>query len=434
MLFFIRSHTWLAIQMLLLAGMTTVAYILVSGRAEKSYLYLKIREFVLNNGLTDWLTVGFGTLLTLLILYFCGLFWSALAMAVLAVLIAYGLHYGFDRPLRAQRRAPVAKMEQVLKGMRLRGMEEEKLQQFVCEYSGERWEGFFETLFGYEAKLQARERWGRDRQNRPRPKAAGWRDPVIKWIDARQRARREAREKKLLLAIQQKELQARGLSAAEAKEQAEGMADALVGHAAAFKRSSRRRGADEPVPQAAFKLDFDSFHKPKRKTLGQRVAQILHIALGPQLRFLAGALLVAGCLGWMDQNNMIPWQQIKEVGTQALDIRSQKMEVKDQDLEKAKVTVPDETKPLRLPAVPAALTEGFDSFNPGIAGLLLLFAALFPGTLVGASAFLGALVICAGQRLGIPSYELKHLNLPTAAAGLALAIAGFMLDSRRAEG
>src|SRR5262249_9207776 len=162
-----------------------------------------------------------------------------LGLTVLAVLIGFGLYHGFDRPLGAQRKAPVARMEQLLKTMRLRGMEEEKLQQFVCEYSGEHWEAFFEALFGYEAKLQARERWAGARQPRPRPNAAGGRAPLIKWIDARQQARREAREKKLLLAIQQKELQARGLSAAEAKEQAEGMADALVGHAAAFKRSSR---------------------------------------------------------------------------------------------------------------------------------------------------------------------------------------------------
>jgi hypothetical protein len=53
--------------------------------------------------------------------------------------------------------------------------------------------------------------------------------------------------------------------------------------------------------------------------------------------------------------------------------------------------------------------------------------------LVGISAFLGALVICAGQRLGIPSYSLMHTNLPTAIGGLALAIAGFMMDSRRSE-
>jgi hypothetical protein len=92
------------------------------------------------------------------------------------------------------------------------------------------------------------------------------------------------------------------------------------------------------------------------------------------------------------------------------------------------------TNPLSLPAVPGWLTSGFDSFNPGIAGLLLLFAALVPGGLVGVSAFLGAVVICAGQWFRIPSYELMHLNVPHAAAGLGLAVAGFMLDSRRGEG
>ena len=49
----------------------------------------------------------------------------------------------------------------MLKAMRLKGLEEEKLRQFVCKYSENRWEEFYEALFGYEAKMRARETWGR---------------------------------------------------------------------------------------------------------------------------------------------------------------------------------------------------------------------------------------------------------------------------------
>ena len=64
---------------------------------------------------------------------------------------------------RKQRQVPIAQAEALFKSMRLRGLDEEALRQFVCKYSGNRWEEFYEALFGYEAKIQARQRWGRDR-------------------------------------------------------------------------------------------------------------------------------------------------------------------------------------------------------------------------------------------------------------------------------
>jgi len=63
--------------------------------------------------------------------------------------------------------------------------------------------------------LHARQFYTRGEGKR-RPQHAAWRDPIILWIDARQKALKEAREKKHLLQIEQKQLEAQGLQAGEA--------------------------------------------------------------------------------------------------------------------------------------------------------------------------------------------------------------------------
>src|SRR5262249_58904053 len=129
-----------------------------------------------------------------------------------AGMIALGLHVAIDKKAEAERRDSIERTEEMLKKMRLAGLDEEALRQFVCKYAGERWEDFYESLFGYEAKLDARDKWGRGERGRLRKTFGAWRDPIVRWIDARQQARREAREKKLLQKIEEKSLEARGVN------------------------------------------------------------------------------------------------------------------------------------------------------------------------------------------------------------------------------
>src|SRR4029453_12354742 len=97
-----------------------------------------------------------------------------------------GLAYYFviDGRTAAQRKEPLDKMERLLKSLRLKGVDEMALQQFVAKYSGQQWEEFFEALFGYEAKLTARQQWGRGDGGRDRPTFRGWPDPSVPWFDA----------------------------------------------------------------------------------------------------------------------------------------------------------------------------------------------------------------------------------------------------------
>jgi hypothetical protein len=77
---------------------------------------------------------------------------------------------------------------------RLKGLEEEQLRQFVCRYSGAHWEEFYEALFGYDAKLDARARWAVDEKGVPRKRYGAWRDPLVRLIERRLARRQALRE------------------------------------------------------------------------------------------------------------------------------------------------------------------------------------------------------------------------------------------------
>ena len=52
--------------------------------------------------------------------------------------------------------APLDDARGLLKALRLQGLEEDAVRQFVCKFSGPYWEQLYEALFGYEALLAAR--------------------------------------------------------------------------------------------------------------------------------------------------------------------------------------------------------------------------------------------------------------------------------------
>jgi hypothetical protein len=150
--------------------------------------------------------------------------------------------------LGRERSAPVEQVEAMLKQMRLRGLDENALRQFACKYSGRHWEEFYETLFGYEAKLQARMLWGRGERGRERPRWGAWRDPIVRAIEARLLARREMRERQLLAKIEAKALRAKGIRDDLARQQGRQNARALVGRAHKLRSTRSKRLAATLAP------------------------------------------------------------------------------------------------------------------------------------------------------------------------------------------
>jgi hypothetical protein len=413
-----------------LVVLTPVAYLFIRGYARRTYLFRKGRELVLESKASDWLVaLGVGAVFIGIMALF-GLLGAWVVCCASAVALALGFYLLVDRPLAQERAGSVEEVEQMLRSMRLRGLDEDRLREFVCTYSGDRWEEFYEALFGYEAKLQARARWGEPGPGRAREKYAAWRDPVVAWVEARLRARREARERRVLQVAEQKGLEAQGVSEAEAGARAEEAADALVARAAALKEESApawREG--QPLPSVSDLLRMPAAPavspvptaRRRRREAARRLGEALYFVFGPRARLLVGLVLVAGCAGWLYQNGLVPGQEIQQAADEAINRQDVPDVTPLQNFDWFK-----ETKPLSLPLVPAALTDVFASLNPGVAGLILVVSGLLHGPRITLFGWAGALLALAGPWIGVPALGPITANEVSMAAGALLAVPGFV--------
>jgi serine/threonine protein kinase len=422
-----------------LGVMFAVVYFPVRGVMQRSYLFLKVRELVLDSTWAERGKVAAGILLFLIALYLVGPFGVWMAATVIAMACALALYYTIDQRIADQRAPGLQKVERMLKSLRLHGLSEEALQEFVCKYSGEHWEESFEALFGYEAKLAARLRYGLGPRG-SRPKFAAWRDPIVRWIDRFQRARQEARERKHLQKIEQKNLEAQGISAAEAKEKADRVADALVQKAAEIKQeaAAAREAPLAPAPalevtvlpeqgmidtQAAAASKAPKPPPPKRIN----VQDLLKVAEEPErappvrsralpnfvgslfgggVRLLLGAALLVACLAWMHRHGLVP----NSSNLWELDTWTRMAAEKD---------------PLSVPMVPDVVLRALGSINAGVAGLLLLFSAIWRSWKIGFIQILAAAILVIGPVAGVPAVGPLRPQLLCLAAGVGLSIIGF---------
>jgi serine/threonine protein kinase len=439
--------------------LTGLSYFIVQGVTEKSYLFGKVREFALGSSWSDWLLGLVGVAVFLLLLYLFQLLWVWIVVCGLAVGLSLGVHFWLDQQIAQQRAAPIAETEKLIKSMRLQGLEEQALRQFVCKYSGRRWEEFYEALFGYEAKLAARE-WVRGEAGKGREKFAAWREPVVRWIEARQQARHEAQQRKHLKAVEAKALKAKGMAAAEAEQKAGQMAEKLVATAAEIKAEIKkeatraataaptRAAAAAPTqavapeatqayvpgqataPRSSMKDLLATAQNPETAYTGTETkprsfnpaAFVFGQLLGAKVRFVLGAALVAGCLMWIHQNDLIKWEKLQALGQQI----AQKKELQGANLGEMVETQATEIKPLQLPMVPAFLTDLFDSFNPGVAGLILLISGFFRGWRMSLLVLPGAALAFLGHRCGVPDVGPVAAPYVSMAGGLVLALLGFI--------
>lgn len=180
------------------------AWLVIHGIAQRTTVVLKLRQLALTAPLWAWLVTVLTTGVGLGVLAWFALLKNVLLIAGLGALAAIAFFVLVDRRLARERRPALDAVEQMLKGMRLRGLEELALRQFVCKYAGQDWEPIYEALFGYEAKLLARQKWGRDEKNLPRKRRGAWRDPVVGWLDRRIEDRQRMKDERHLASLAQR--------------------------------------------------------------------------------------------------------------------------------------------------------------------------------------------------------------------------------------
>ena len=411
------------------AGFGAVAsYFVASGVRDRTYMFDKFRSFVWSCRITDWLTWAAAGILFFLAVVLLGMMWYVLPLLLLGVGLGLAFHFVIDRGITSQRASSIDAIEKMLRDLRLKGVEEDSLRQFIAKYGGDRWEAFFEALFGYEAKMAAREQMARTEQGRRNRKHRAWREPLIRWIDAKHRANRERKERKHLEKIEAANLRAQGMSPAEALRNAQQVAEAMIDDAAETRVAATNPGAEQVDPKVArdqkrakqkAMLEEARSGKHSQKSAMTTISPILNMVAGPKVRFVIGGLLLAGCILWMRQNGLISTDKVIDT---AVDL-AKDAESAATNLATDVSSNADTTKPLQLPVL--GTIGMFNSLNPGAAGLILIFSAMFGGWRMSIFMIPATAIICFGTGLGIPGIEaIGGPQMTSFVIGLAIAVVG----------
>lgn len=361
----------------------------------------KAREWAATAGWANYLTAGLAAVLFVVGVVVAGLTVPALIALVAGAAAGVGWAFGLAGPAAGKRDDLKDELDGVVKRLRLAGVDEDAVRKFAAEAAGDRWEVVYETLFGYPAKLAARE------THVGRPKHAAWRDGLIRKLDGAVEARRSAKAETKLAKLEAKRLEAEGLSFAEAKTRAAAAAADLVEQAAALRKANADRATKVDVRQMLSRYEtakLAELNRPRRSPV-QAVTRLLsRTVFSPRLRLLAGALLVVGGLLWVRQNEApLGLKAATAAGTvdqqQAVGLAKKLWAAGPPGGAKPQA---DKTKPLAVPGLPSPVAGLFDSVNPVAAGVLILLTALSGSLLCLATVGLSALVVLAGHKLGLP--------------------------------
>jgi hypothetical protein len=426
LLLFFGKLAWASalIAMLVQSGL---AYFVLNGLSARGPVFTRARQFVAGLGWADRGIAAAGFALFLLLLGMSGVFWYWAGAGAAGAALAIGFRRWLDRRADEQRAGPARGCERLVRQLRSQGLAEDEVRLFVARFAGRHWEEFFEALFGYEAKLAVRPVLLRGGSAGRREKHAAWREPLLALIDRVERGRKEARARRLLQAVEQARLQSEGLARAEAERKASAAAEALVGEAARFRRAEAAHAA--PAPGAGARAPVggggpsDFAFEP---TPADPIGRVVGLFVGAPVRAVLAAVLVAGCGLWAHQNGLLPGM---EAGRRAA------AAVETQDLVSleqvaAETTARAAAAPLRVDEVPTWLTDWADSWNVGLAGLLLLGSLCFRGNVMGVLVVTGAGLVVAGHHLGIRTVEplrAAHVGL---LLGTVVAFVGFRTGTR----
>lgn len=426
------------------AVLTPLVYLALAGMRDRTYLFTRVREFFLDGGIVSLFCWIGGATLFLCLLLALSVHWAWLIALAAATAAASAFHWLIDASIDDERLDPRTRTEALLKSIRKTGVSEAAVQHFVCKHAGEHWEEFYEALFGYESKIMARREWGwidpLDRKGkadrgRPRPTFAAWRDPIIEWIDARQRARREARDRQHFERIEEQNFLAKGFPTAAAKKKARSVAMSVVLSAAELHELAKARmlqitvappadaeaeeaGKEEPAAEKeAVKrprkpvLDDEGLEGFERLSYFQRrFGGWAGFFLGSTVRFVLGTILIAGCLVWARQNDLLPTQQSFSV----------KLHTPGEPLA---MPEPAARRDLSMGIVPAWISPGLSSWGAGVGGALLVLSAFVRAPNLGLFVVPAAAVAVAGSRM-LPAIGPASSWVVASTAGAVIAYAG----------
>lgn len=426
-------------------AMTAVIYGLVrAGLSGRHGLFGKIRELALGGRRADWLTILAAMAGVIVVLFVLGWLAGWIALGLVSTLLAIGFIVAIDAPIERDRVGPLDEARRLLSALRSRGVSELAMREFAIRSGGPRWDELFEALFGLDETRFARAASGNTPSDRAR--ITDWRFPVLDWLDARLRDRREARLRDRFEPVEESALVAQKVNEMTARRKSRRIAEALIVVArevrsAALARfepatSDAIRVVHRPIPdlireavETPDKLLFSTQSADRGADRGPNpLFRLLAALTGPRARFLLGGVLCALFLLWADQVGVISSTEIREKAERAIAERDVGR-LKDVNVEIGRIHTADE--PLHIPGMPESLTRLVSGYGVGAAGLILILSALSPGSRIAVFSLPGAAIAWFGPMLGIP--PIGPLTSPAVAAGIGagMLVVGMLWEGRR---
>lgn len=431
-----RSFLWAAC-FVLLPVLTSGSYVLLTGVTQRTHFFRKVRQAALAAGVKAWLKAIGLIAVGALFLHFLSLLLPTVVVLAAGFGLATAFHFSVDLVRAKQRRAAVEQVHELLKSLRVRGLSEDSIREFMWKFSGPRWEEPYEQLFGYDAKVNARAQV-REAGLKGRKRYAAWRDPILRRIEEGLRRKQERRDRQLLQKVEADRLRAMGEQ--DAARKARHAAEYLQHKASELKeRVQREQETVAPGRMPAAKIDWarveasreqiqrESLPDHERQSYAQRrYGGLTGLLVGPQARFLLGALLLLGFAMWVHQNHLLNANRALKAANQTLDqARSALGDATRYDAGKPQVagilsTDTTGTKPLDVPLVPAAVTNLFADYRPLLAGALLVLSAMLSSTRLGLFLVPGAALMLTAHLLPLP--QIGALTRPMVAAVIGLGV------------
>jgi len=455
---------------LMMLGSLT-SYFCAAGWFGDSPLYRQSKRWIAMFRWQAWLQGFVGTLVLVAAFLLTGTLGLAIFAAVLGLLVGAGFYVAVDKTLAKQQQPAIEQAEQMLRELRIAGVDESKLRAFVARYAGKHWETFFESVFGYQAMRELRRMLQMTGEIPLQTARWPWRDWAMQWMHRRIESAQRHRDQQRLAELEQQGLEAAGMQAAQAEAQAWRMAAALVeaSRGGAANEVASRPGVsaidNAAAARAAKRARMKAMLAEARSGVDQRQRQhFLKRWLGPTPRFLIGCLLLLGCLAWVHHNRLISAQAVGEFVTDLQDRAATEISnsihtpdvIGDTPETQAETTpnMPDKTaadepaselenEPIAAPAPPLRplpipwIGPWVSSYAAGVAGLLLIIAAGVSSWRMSLFAYPAAAIALCGAALGIPAVHVPMLGLlspwlASAAMATILLLLGVFLSYDRA--
>ncbi len=115
-----------------------------------------------------------------------------------------------SKTARSRRTASIEVGEQLIKRLRLGGIDEREIQSFVARFAGRQWEEYFCALFDYDVMRSVRQQMISLGQHTGKARFQPWRDGIVDRLDAKLAERRGEQDQQLLTRVEQASLTSQG--------------------------------------------------------------------------------------------------------------------------------------------------------------------------------------------------------------------------------